>query len=298
MTDKKIHIMDGGMGRELARMGAPFRQPEWSALALIEGPEYVLQAHKNFIDAGAQIIIPSCYAVIPYHIGQERYDASGRELIALSAKLAQQAVKESGKDVKIAGCIPPIFGSYFPEKYDEKAAPAIYDAFVEEQAPYIDFWLGETLSSRREAVAITDALARHDNKLPLWLAYCLSEKDPRTLRSGVTLDEIIKLTHEETPAEALLYNCCAIEDIEDAIIYTRGALPADSKLMLGGYPNSFENKNQYKQSNQTISELRTEVTPEFFADYVEKWINAGADIVGGCCGISPAHIAALDTLKR
>jgi len=48
-------ILDGGMGRELQRRGAPFRQPEWSALALMEAPDQVVAAHQAFIEAGAQI---------------------------------------------------------------------------------------------------------------------------------------------------------------------------------------------------------------------------------------------------
>ena len=51
-------ILDGGMGRELNRIGAPFRQPEWSALALIEAPEFVRRAHDAFIASGAQAPIP------------------------------------------------------------------------------------------------------------------------------------------------------------------------------------------------------------------------------------------------
>ena len=49
-------LLDGGMGRELERIGAPFRQPEWSALALIEGPEFVTKAHTAYIEAGADVI--------------------------------------------------------------------------------------------------------------------------------------------------------------------------------------------------------------------------------------------------
>ena len=49
MDKKDILILDGGMGRELARRGAPFRQPEWSALALTEAPEAVLQTHPTQI---------------------------------------------------------------------------------------------------------------------------------------------------------------------------------------------------------------------------------------------------------
>ena len=63
-----IQILDGGMGRELARMGAPFRQPEWSALALIEAPHFVRAAHDAFIAAGSQVITTNSYAVVPFHI--------------------------------------------------------------------------------------------------------------------------------------------------------------------------------------------------------------------------------------
>jgi len=49
----KISILDGGMGRELAQRGAPFRQPEWSALAMMDAPEIVKEIHKAFIASGA-----------------------------------------------------------------------------------------------------------------------------------------------------------------------------------------------------------------------------------------------------
>ena len=122
-------ILDGGMGRELERMGAPFKQPEWSALALMEAPETVKQAHENFINAGAHIIITNAYAVIPYHIGQERYDERGHDLIALSAKLAREAADQAGSDVKVAGCLPPLFGSYRPQDFDQQAAPELLKTF-------------------------------------------------------------------------------------------------------------------------------------------------------------------------
>ena len=56
-------LLDGGMGRELARSGAPFRQPEWSALALIEAPGHVKRVHDAFIKAGADVITTNSYAV-------------------------------------------------------------------------------------------------------------------------------------------------------------------------------------------------------------------------------------------
>ena len=81
-----VTVLDGGMGRELMRIGAPFRQPEWSALALMEGPEWVVRAHRNFIDAGAQVITTNSYAIVPFHIGEDRFTRDGRELAALSGR--------------------------------------------------------------------------------------------------------------------------------------------------------------------------------------------------------------------
>ena len=81
----RVTILDGGMGKELHRVGAPFRQPEWSALALWEAPDTVAEAHRRFIDAGAEVIITNAYALVPYHIGEERYRASGADLIELAA---------------------------------------------------------------------------------------------------------------------------------------------------------------------------------------------------------------------
>ena len=107
-----ITILDGGMGRELARVGAPFKQPEWSALALYEAPPAVTQVHQDFINHGAEIITTNSYAVVPFHIGETRFQADGLTLAKLAGKLAKQAVENSGKSAKIAGSLPPLFGSY------------------------------------------------------------------------------------------------------------------------------------------------------------------------------------------
>lgn len=65
-----LTLLDGGLGRELKRLGAPFRQPEWSALALMEAPECVTQTHQAFIQAGAEVITTNAYALVPFHIGE------------------------------------------------------------------------------------------------------------------------------------------------------------------------------------------------------------------------------------
>lgn len=71
-------ILDGGMSRELLRLGAELKQPEWSALALMNSPDIVREVHQEFIAAGAQIITTNSYALVPFHIGEERFGRRGR----------------------------------------------------------------------------------------------------------------------------------------------------------------------------------------------------------------------------
>ena len=65
LGNRRFLLLDGGTGRELLRVGAPFRQPEWSALALMEAPEYVTQVHRRYIAAGADIITRAMCAEAP-----------------------------------------------------------------------------------------------------------------------------------------------------------------------------------------------------------------------------------------
>ena len=68
--------------------------------------------HEDFIRSGAQIITTNSYAVVPFHIGKQRFQAEGKSLADLAGRLAKSAVQNSGVSaVKIAGSITPLFGS-------------------------------------------------------------------------------------------------------------------------------------------------------------------------------------------
>ncbi len=104
-----MKILDGGLGRELARRGAPFRQPEWSALALIEAPETVKEVHLDFINAGAEVITTNNYAVVPFHIGQERFETDGVRLIKVAIEQAKMQLKKAAKMSKLQAAYPVIW---------------------------------------------------------------------------------------------------------------------------------------------------------------------------------------------
>jgi S-methylmethionine-dependent homocysteine/selenocysteine methylase len=291
-----ITIIDGGMGKELLRIGAPFRQPEWSALALMEAPERVLEAHRNFIAAGAEVIIANTYAVVPFHIGEEAFEQQGRSLASLAGELARRAADDAGRPVTVAASLPPLFGSYEPERFDGDRAPLLHRVLVEAQAPHVDMWIAETTSSIAEAVAALDAVATwSDRTLPFWLSVCVPDQPvdgAAPLRSGESMNELVDAVADRV--NAILVNCSQPEMIDLAIVELTASLERrGSSIAIGGYANAFVPTARSGGANELLSEHRNDLTPTAYADIVDGWIAAGATIVGGCCGIHPEHIAEL-----
>ncbi len=297
----RITFLDGGMGRELKRMGAPFRQPEWSALALMEAPEAVAQAHAAFIAAGAEVVTTNSYAVVPFHIGEDRFAADGRMLAERAGRLARAAADDgAGRKVLVAASLPPLFGSYRPELFDAACAPGLLRTLVEGLSPHADLWLGETLGSIAEAAAVAEALAGDalaGDARPLWISFTLADdrpepSDPR-LRSGEPVAEAVHAA-VRMGAAAVLFNCSQPEVMAPALEAARETLAAqDGAIEIGAYANAFPPKREDEEANAWLDELRTDLDPPDYLAFARDWVARGATIVGGCCGIGPAHIAAL-----
>lgn len=290
-----VTILDGGMGRELKRSGAPFRQPEWSALALIEAPDAVEEVHRAYCAAGAQVITTNSYALVPFHIGAERFARDGRELAARAGQVARAAANDT-PGVRVAGSLPPVCGSYRPDLFDPAVADTLLAVLIEGLDPYVDLWLAETLSALDEARAVITRL-RGDPR-PLWLSFTLADGPgeraaPGQLRSGEDIEQAVQLA-AEAGAQALLFNCSQPEVMQGAL--QRAQAEADrlgAALQLGVYANAFPPQSDDAAANDTLMPLRDDLDPAGYLSWVEQWIDAGADIVGGCCGIGPEHIAAI-----
>lgn len=293
-------VIDGGLGKELERLGAPFGQPEWSALALLEDPDQVLEAHENFVDAGAEVVTTNAYSLVPFHIGEERFEERGHELIELAALLARQAADEADHPVLVAGCLPPLFGSYLPDEFDPIRAPEILRPLIEAQAPHVDLWLAETISSIAEFDAVIDGLVEHvaagGDELELWAAFTVKDEldtDP-ALRSGESIAQMIDSAASR--CSALLLNCSSPEAIDRAIVELAAGLGPGGSVAFGAYANSLPQVED-GPANGVIHEVRAEITPAAYSETVGRWIDLGATIVGGCCGMDPYHIAALTRLR-
>ena len=287
-----ITILDGGMGRELLAMGAPFRQPEWSALALIEAPDYVARAHRSFVAAGADVLTTNSYALVPFHIGEQRFAADATRLADLAGRLARSEADAAGKDVLVAGSLPPVFGSYRPDLFDPAGAVERLRPLISGLAPHVDLWLAETLSAAAEAAAVRQALA--DDPKPLWISFTLEERltdGAARLRSG---ESVAEATAEARAlrAETLLFNCSPPEVMAAALDEAKAH--AGPMLKLGVYANAFVPEPEGRTgANEKTSRLRDDTDPDGYLRHAKNWAAAGAAVIGGCCGIGPEHIGRL-----
>ena len=300
---KKLTILDGGMGRELKRIGAPFSQPLWSAQALIEAPHYVTQAHQGFIDAGAEIIIANSYACVPFHLGEVLYQQQGHELAEQAAVIAKDVVKSSKRDVLVAGSLPPAFGSYRPDLFERKRAFEILSTLFNAQDQHVDLWFAETISSIEEALVMVNVLK--DSTKPCHYAFTLSDEvgESARLRSGELVTTAIKAILREGNLDGIFFNCSIPEVIERAIRDTNKVLSErnvnkvnrennNQQINIGAFANSFVPISAAHKANEAVQGSR-DLSPEEYLQFAKKWHSLGANIIGGCCGIGPAHIEAL-----
>ncbi|WP_413400989.1 homocysteine S-methyltransferase family protein [Pseudoalteromonas sp. KJ71-7] len=293
----RLTILDGGMGRELKRMGAPFSQPLWSAQALIEAPQCVTQAHEAFINAGAEIITVNSYACVPFHLGEALYQAQGAALAQQAAVIAKEAAQNTKQNVLVAGSLPPAFGSYRADFFQGERAFTILDTLYKAQDEYVDIWIGETISSIEEAHVMATVL-KNSNK-PCYFAFTLSDEvsDQATLRSGELVSDATLALLEHNIA-GIFFNCSIPEVIEQALRDTSTVLKQQNKNVdLGAFANGFTPIASDYKANEGSQGYR-DLSPAEYVAFAKQWHNLGATIIGGCCGIGPEFIAALVKWKR
>jgi S-methylmethionine-dependent homocysteine/selenocysteine methylase len=283
-----IVLTDGGMGQELVRRSSTPPTPLWSGLVLIEEPELVRDLHAEFIRAGARVITVNAYAATPERLEREGVGDQFRPLQQRALDLAHEAREAAATEqVLIAGCLPPLFGSYHPEltiSFEETLA--IYRRVVAEQAGRVDIMLCETMASAVEARAA--ALAAAESGRPVWLAWTLADDGPPRLRSGETLAEAAAAVADIQLA-ARLVNCSRPEAVDAAL---PGLLALGGPV--GAYANGFTAVDRLKHGTSVdVLDARRDLDPGAYAGFALGWAEQGAAIVGGCCEVGPQHIAAL-----
>lgn len=290
-----ITVLDGGMGDEISARLEGAAKGLWSAKALVEKPDLVVDIHKEFIEAGARIIITNTYSTIPAYLGKAGMAHRYIELTRLGGELAQRAVAESGEAVQIAGSLPPLSESYRPDLVPpaDEALP-VYKNLVEALHDFVDLYFCETMSTAEEAVTASMQALKYGGGKPVYVSWTLNETPGTGLRSGESIKTAVDALSDLDVA-GFMFNCTFPEAIEVALHELR---PLTDKR-LGCYPNRTSRiPSDWTLDNDVILATRAAIDKQYFVAMSQCCIDAGATIVGGCCSIGPAYIKALAEATR
>ena len=288
--ENRVVLLDGGMRRELRARGVRILDTIWSANGLIVAPDVVFQIHRDYIDAGADVITTNTYGIIRTELAKEGIEDSFAALNVQACDLARQARETAVRPVLIAGSLPPLGGSYRPDLVGSRE---VIEPLYREQAmllaPYVDFLLCETMSNAAEALAAVSAATA--TGLPVWVSFTLEDDGSGRLRSGETVTDAMALL-EGLPVSGVLANCCPPESISAAM----PELVATGKPHVGGYANTFVpvpagwTLDGGGESDGLIP-TRDDLDADAYAKHAQTWLSLGATVIGGCCGTGPAHTA-------
>jgi len=291
-------LLDGGMGHclkeRLEAAGLASRTFLSAALANAQHAELVTRLHGEYVAAGAQVLTTNTFSVTPLALQRAAWGAERLEELARHA--ADCAADAALPGVRVAACLPPLADCYGEAPVDKSGAAqdevySVYLRLATALSSRCQLALVETMA-RSEDAALAARAARCAGLDCVWLSFTLEDGagSPR-LRGGESLSDALRCCG---PASAYLVNCCDCAAADTGLPVLR-AHAAPLGACWGAQPNAF--------LRSTSEWLRGEgaerdgvMDPQAFAAWGAAAAAAAGDgcVLGGCCGTTPEHIAALN----
>ncbi|MFK7929730.1 MAG: homocysteine S-methyltransferase family protein [Myxococcota bacterium] len=261
-----VTLLDGPVGTELARRGARTDGQGWSSGALLTDPDLVRAIHRDYARAGATVHTANTFRTKRRDVG-EAWELLARTAVRLAREAIPPAHRVAGSVAPLADCYRPDLSPDNPEPEHHELSAVLVDAGVARI-------LVETLAHVPEAAWAGRAAAR--TGIEVWCA--LTAGFRADLLTPVELTEGARRA-VDAGASAILVNCIPTA-------HTLGFVErlAGLGVRVGAYANGGSN---------AVGIGWDEAGPAQYARHARDWIDAGATIVGGCCGTGPTHIAAV-----
>jgi S-methylmethionine-dependent homocysteine/selenocysteine methylase len=281
-------LLDGATGTELNRRGVDTGLPLWSAGALLAAPQVVSEIHADYVRAGAEMLTSNTFRTHRRSLARAGADYAARagELTSLAVRLARAEARKAPSECFVAGSQSPLEDCYSPQLVPPQAECEREHAEMAGHlaAAGVDLILVETMNTIREAVVATRA-ARATG-LPVLTSF-VCRSDGR-LFSGESVTEAVQAVAGLGVA-GLLINCTPSVTIHQPFAELRAAAKKQpAPLPIQGLYANIGHTNDIDGWTAT-----QDVTPLEYARLASEWLKQGANLVGGCCGTTPAHIAAL-----
>jgi len=273
-------LFDGAMGTQLYARGVPYERC-FDELNLVQ-PDLVQEIHRAYIAAGADVIETNTFAANRVRLADFGLDASVRDINFRGVRIAREAREVSGELVFLGGSISGIgqplapAGTITPEQ-----ARAVFVEQIEALLEAgVDLLVLETFSSLAELHEAVLAARSVSADLPIVAQVSIA--DDGTTLTGATPEDVVRAI-EPLGVHGVGVNCgVGPQGALDAV----QRMAAQTSLPLVAMPNAGYPSNQGGRQMYVA-------TPAYFADYARRFTDAGVLIVGGCCGTTPTHIAAM-----
>ena len=280
--DNSIFIIDGAIGTELDRAGVDVGMPLWSANAILEAPEILKQVHIAYLEAGAQAIITNTFRTHERSLAKAGMGERAEELTHKAVEIAQTARDEVNTDAQVFGSVAPLEDCYSPELVPN---PEMCQQEHGQMIQYlleagVDLVLIETMCSASEIVTATTEAKMRTKK---WaVSFCLKQTKIGQLLDGTPLSDIVPNLNF---ASFIGINCFPADKLTPQIKYLRKHLLTNMPIAAYGNVGYADDEGGWVNTDA--------VDPERFTAYAMDWVNAGANIIGGCCGTTPDTIRAI-----
>src|SRR5512133_3345620 len=267
-----IVVGDGGMGVLVSGASPRLRCPEEANL---RAPEMVVSLHVSFINSGADLIETNTFGANRRKLGHHFLEDELENINSAGVKLARDAREVTGRDVFIAGSIGPL---------GEPATSRVRRELFSEQAAVLDgrgadLFMIETFYDLEEVVDAIEAV-RGVSSLPI-VALLTFDESAETL-AGVTA--------AEAAARLMELDVAAVGANHGAGLLA--ALAALEQMGKAGKPlAALPNVGLASLTGGRV--IYPHATPEYFAEFAAHARDLGAKVIGGCCGTTPAEIAAI-----
>lgn len=281
LREREWLLLDGATGTNLFAAGLESGQaPElWN----VDHPDRIRSLHRGFIEAGSDLVLTNSFGGSRYRLKLHNADMRVHELNVAAARLARGCAEEFDRPVIVAGSVGPT-GEILEPVGSLSHADAVA-AFEEQIGALIEggadvIW-AETMSSEEEFRAVTEAAANLDAPLCATLSF---DTAGRTMM-GVTSEAYAGIAAAQaTPPIAIGANCgTGAPDLLRTVMGITRAAPEAVVIAKAnaGIPKYSDGHIHY------------DGTPELMAEYARLALDAGARLIGGCCGTMPEHVRAM-----
>lgn len=275
-------LIDGAMGTQLYESGAP--QDCCTDMLNLECAEIVRSVHKRYIETGIDAVITNSFGGNFFALHRHGFAEQAYTINLAAARLARYAV---GEDKYVLGDVGPSGG--FLEPLGLIKPNELKDAYADQARGLadggVDGLIIETMTALEEIETAVDGI-RSVTRLPIFvsLAYDPAGDSARTMM-GVSPAQAVERLAEKR-ITAIGFNCGTLDMDGYIRLASEYAAALEGKdILLLAEPNAGRPELQDDKAVYTLS-------PQAFAQAILKIRQAGASILGGCCGTSPAHIAA------